>query len=245
MFEEAMPAAGYIRFPLTQWSLLETASDGQGEARREAVSQVVRLYSSAIRAFVASRRGVRADHVDDIVQDFLTFKWIERDFFATLDRQRGRFRAYLLVSLRNFVARWLRRDRAGSMVAYSESAASARSRRGCSSDRSFWQEWARQILLETVERFRAQCMQDQRPDLWGIFEARVIRPTLLQGQPTPYEQLVEAYGFKSPVQAGNALVTAKRAFVRVLHQVLLQYEDGERHVDQQVNELMAILGAGQ
>jgi hypothetical protein len=53
----------------------------------------------------------------------------------------------------------------------------------------------------------------------------VLLPTLAGSAATAYETLVERFGFHSPGQASNALVTAKRHFERTLRAVIAETED--------------------
>lgn len=46
---------------------------------------------------------------------------------------------------------------------------------------------------------------------------------------------------QSPMQASNALITAKRMFVRKLREAVADYVNGEREIDKALAELQAIL----
>jgi hypothetical protein len=55
---------------------------------------------------------------------------------------------------------------------------------------------------------------------------------------------VEKFGFRSPTEASNALVTAKRMFVRALRAVVAEYARDENGIDREIEELRAILSRG-
>jgi hypothetical protein len=86
-----------------------------------------------------------------------------------------------------------------------------------------------------------ECQGSGRNDLWIVFQARVLDPTLGQGEAVPYEDIVRQAGFDSPVQAANALVTAKRMFARILRNVISEYEADETEIDNEINDLHQIL----
>ena len=65
-------------------------------------------------------------------------------------------------------------------------------------------------------------------DIWGVFEARVLGPLFQNAEPVPYEQIVARFGFKSPAQASNVLVSARRMFERVLRSWLGNTKKGKR-----------------
>jgi hypothetical protein len=53
--------------------------------------------------------------------------------------------------------------------------------------------------------------------------------------------VVVRFGFKSPTEASNALVTAKRMFVRALRSVVAEYATDEAGINGEIEELRAIL----
>lgn len=230
-----------VRFPTTQWWLLLKAGGADQAEKRFALERLIRSYMQPIRAFVASRRGANTDQVDDIVQDFMTLKWIERDFLDRFTPEKGRFRSYLVVSLGRFVSNWLRDRRA--IRAEKEIPPETL---GCGDgpEAHFERAWACRVVSDAVERFRENCSELGRPELWGVFEARVLTPTMAGCKPTQYAELIRIFGFKSPMQAGNALVTAKRAFARVLTQVIAEHDGPIEELDVEIAALMRMLGRG-
>jgi hypothetical protein len=88
---------------------------------------------------------------------------------------------------------------------------------------------------------RRECEQKGRMDLWEIFDGRVVQPLLGAETTLPYETLVQRYRFESPLQASNALITAKRMFRRNLEEVVRDTVETEAEVDQEIRELKRIL----
>jgi len=92
-----------------------------------------------------------------------------------------------------------------------------------------------------LQRTQTECEATGRTNFWGLFEVRVVGP-LLRGEPPPaYDELVARFGFQSPLQASNALTTAKRIFTRALHAVVAEYAESEEAVEEELRELRAIL----
>ncbi|MFO1012016.1 MAG: sigma-70 family RNA polymerase sigma factor [Planctomycetota bacterium] len=91
------PFAG---FPTTRWSTVLDALAPE-RASREALEHLCRRYWFPLYAF-ARRRGLAHDEAEDLVQAFLTRFLEKRDW--RVDPARGRFRAYLAASMRNFLA---------------------------------------------------------------------------------------------------------------------------------------------
>ena len=78
------------------------AGGDNSSAARDALAALCEAYWYPLYAYVR-RRGVDADDARDLTQGFLT-SLLERRDFETLRPERGRFRAFLLASLKHFLA---------------------------------------------------------------------------------------------------------------------------------------------
>ncbi|WCJ59929.1 hypothetical protein NXS98_02050 [Fontisphaera persica] len=88
---------------------------------------------------------------------------------------------------------------------------------------------------------RLACQENGRHRVWEVFERRLLQPILEGETPVPYQDLCLQLGFNDPVEAGNALVTAKRMFARMLREVIREYASSEEEVETEIQELMAAL----
>jgi DNA-directed RNA polymerase specialized sigma24 family protein len=91
-----------VRFATTSWNRVLLAGNGDEESRGE-FATLCRDYWYPLYAFLR-RSGTKAEDAEDTVQAI--FAWlIESDFVQRADPARGRFRNFLMVSLRQFQAR--------------------------------------------------------------------------------------------------------------------------------------------
>jgi RNA polymerase sigma-70 factor (ECF subfamily) len=235
-------------FPTTHWSLIAGAgTNGSDATTRQALQELLRRYLPALRSHLILRKRIESNRSDDILQAFLTDKVLTRRLLHKADRAKGRFRTFLLTALDRYAANQLAADRAKkrSDAQISELAVEPAVSDGRSPTREFEIAWARQVINQAIAQFRRECEASGRSDLWGLFEARLLMP-LLNGAESPgYEELVERFGFASPSQASNALVTAKRGFVRAVRAVIGQYERNEQDIDNEINDLFTILTGSQ
>lgn len=96
------------RFATTQWSLV-LAAGRRGSAEAEAaLEQLCSIYWYPLFAFVR-RRGYPVDEAEDLTQAFFT-RLIDKHDVAAADRDRGRFRTFLLTACNHFLLN--ERDRA-------------------------------------------------------------------------------------------------------------------------------------
>src|SRR5262245_39089031 len=227
-------------FPSTQWSLVDRAGAGDGVERQRALGDLLKRYLPALRAHLVVKKRIDRERAEDLLQGFVTNKVLEQGLIGRADPDKGRFRALLVTSLNHYVIDVFRHQR-GTPPAFSlgDSDHAQAGDSGSPSD-VFDVAWARELLGEVLLRMRVECEKSRRYDIWGIFETRILGPTLDNATTLPYEQLVRRFGFRSPTQAANALVTAKRMFTRILRGVVGEYA-GEAAVDGEIRDLHQIL----
>jgi len=235
-------------FPLTRWSLINRAG---GAARddpqtRAALEELVRRYLPALRAHLVLTRRLNPDDADERLQEFLASKVLEQQLIGRADRASGKFRTFLLASLRNFLIDHHRASSAAKRA--SARAVTAIDEQIVDQDQqqpgsAYELAWARQVIERATDLMRQECSRQQRDDLWGAFESRILRPALEGAEPIDYAQLVARYGWKSPEQASNALVTAKRMFLRTLRWAVSEYAE-DADVEDELRELKQVLSRG-
>jgi RNA polymerase sigma factor (sigma-70 family) len=89
-------------FPPTMWHLVREASHSSGSSNaQEALGALFRLYWGPLYAFLL-REGKSAHDAEDLLQGFF-LHLLEKEKLAKVSEERGRFRTFLLTSLRNYV----------------------------------------------------------------------------------------------------------------------------------------------
>jgi len=244
---QAKRYAGGGRVPTTHWSLVAKAGMDDVAAGREALGELLTRYLPALQAHLVYSKNFRVEEAEDLLQDFIAAKVIENGLVAAADRQLGRFRTFLLTSLDRFLVDTIRRDsrkkRApdeGHVVAMGEKAGMLQGDQSPAD--AFDVEWARRVIVQSLERMQSECEASGREDVWGVFEARVAEPTLHGAEPLDYAVLIERFALQSPSQASNVLITGKRIFARVLREVVGEYALQPDEIESEIRELREILG---
>jgi RNA polymerase sigma-70 factor (ECF subfamily) len=216
------------------------------EAKREALGQLLGRYLPALQAHLVHHKRIPPEKADDLVQEFVASKILEKDLISRADQQLGKLRTFLLTALDRFVKNQLRDEHAkkrapsqGELVAFDERQAGLPA--GQRPSEAFDVAWARGVISEALQQMRQECESSGRMKLWNIFQCRVVGPTLEGTQPVDYSQLVERFGFQSPTQAANALTTAKRMYARALRWAVGQYAQDQTEVESEIEELKKIL----
>jgi len=234
-------------FPTTRWTLVELVQRSDGELRKSVLADLLRAYLPALRCHLVFVRRFDSHTADDLLQSFVTEKILAKGIIGHAIRSRGRFRNFLLVSLNRFVANHYRDARRlkryGGNVGPPEQFLALQDTLPVVED-AFEISWAKQVLVQAIERMRAECNCSGRPDVWGVFEERIWKPAQHGVQPMAYELLVARYGFVSPTQASNVLTTASRMYRRCLRSIVANYTRNESEIDDEIADLQRILSRG-
>ena len=97
-------------FKTTCWSVVLSAGHDPADVARQSLELLCRAYWFPLYAYVR-RHGHSPEDAQDLTQEFFAV-FIARGAFARADRERGRFRTYLLTSLKHFLhEEWRRANR--------------------------------------------------------------------------------------------------------------------------------------
>ena len=101
---------GASHFPTTRWTLVVAAGDSQRKEARAALVSLCENYWYPLYAYIR-RRGYPPDQAQDLTQEFFV-RVLEGRYLDRADPEKGRFRAFLLSSLKFFLADEADRTRA-------------------------------------------------------------------------------------------------------------------------------------
>jgi hypothetical protein len=210
-------------FPRTDWAELGKAA----EAEQMPLDRLVRLYWQPLRIFLVATFPSVKNQADTLLQDFAEDKLLQEGWLRKADQSRGRFRDFLKTSLRNFVLNRLNLAEVKNPPISLEELEQELPEREAASE-EFDLAWAQTVLAETLRRMEADCKnpgedQPRRGYIWEMFRLRLLEPILNGAAEVPYEQLIDRFGLKSPTDASNTLLSAKRIFKAHLSKVIKEY----------------------
>jgi RNA polymerase sigma factor (sigma-70 family) len=151
-------------FVTTHWSVVLAAGRDDSTRARPALEKLCRNYWYPLYAFVR-RLGHSAHDAEDLVQSFFAV-CLEKNYLAAVEQGRGRFRSFLLVALKRFLAnewdkqRAQKRGGAQTVVALDSLTAEQRyalePADALSADKLFDRRWALALLDQVVNRLREE-----------------------------------------------------------------------------------------
>ena len=92
---------GSPRFPETAWSLVVSAGEQTSDQSRQALERLCSVYWYPIYGYVR-RKGHDEEAARDLTQEFFT-RLVEKNYVASADHDRGRFRSFLLMAVQRFL----------------------------------------------------------------------------------------------------------------------------------------------
>src|SRR4051794_37449458 len=158
-------------FVTTRWSVVLAAQDKSSPDSAAALETLCRAYWYPLYAYV--RGSGRSPHdAQDLTQEFFA-RLLARDWLRVVIPEKGRFRTFLLVAMKRFLANEWRRAsaqrRGGGQVqvqfdtAFAESRYAADESSMVPSDETFDRQWAMTLLDLTVGRLRAEFTAAGKP----------------------------------------------------------------------------------
>jgi len=161
-------------FATTHWSLVLAAADEKSPRAVDALESLCRAYWYPLYVYVR-RKGYSAADAQDLTQEFFS-QLLSKDYLNIADRNRGKFRSFLLGSLEHFLAREWNKARAqkrgGGRSHFSLDEKDAENRyliepaHALTPDKVFDRRWATTLLDQAMAQLRDECISDGKGDLF-------------------------------------------------------------------------------
>ena len=239
-------------FAPTHWSVIIAAgkSEVTPEIAKVALAQLCQTYWAPLYTFVRNR-GYSVHDAQDLTQGFFAYL-IEHKIYARADPQKGRFRAFLLASLKKFLADARDREQAlkrgGGMefvplneeeIGVAESLFQTHSNLD-NEDRLFERSWAEALVAAGLERLSASYRLEGRERLFEELKMYVTGGV----DPLPaYSDLAIRLGLVASSLRSH--VTRLRARYReALRLEVRRTVETEAEVDAELHELLRVLTSG-
>ena len=238
------------RFPTTQWEMLEGLREADTAACREIIVSLYQIYWKPVYCYICSR-GHRGEDAKDLTQQFL-IEWIEKGKFARADRTRARFRTFLLASLNNFLKSAYRDEHAikrypsGGIVSIEDVIKNAdivfdpRDEKAVTPEDVFNRTWVLELLLRVLRMFEQECRATGKEVHYELLRMCIVEPEL-EGEPRPPRRELAQKLHLTEKEVANRLLTARRAFMRLLRKEIRTFAFSDEDVALETKELFHFL----
>jgi RNA polymerase sigma factor (sigma-70 family) len=177
--------AGVAQFANTHWSIVLSAADKRNPTRAlESLEKLCRLYWHPLY-FYARRQGENQPDAQDLTQEFFA-RLLQNDLLDSVDRNKGRFRSFLLAAFKHFLSNERDKARAqkrgGGQVPVPIDVRDAETHYGfepvekMTAEKIFERRWAMTLLEQTAARLRQEYERDGKARLFEQLKVTLTEP---------------------------------------------------------------------
>ncbi len=239
------PRSSAAQFATTHWSVVLAAGRTPSAGSQQALTSLCETYWYPAYAYVR-RRGHSREEAQDLTQEFF-LRLLEKDVLQAADPMRGKFRSFLLASLKNFLANERRdaraRKRGGGRVHLSLDFQSAEDRYQfepvdqLTPERIYERRWAMTLLERALSRLRSEHVTVGKCDHFD--ELKVFLGA--EDRKVSNEEVAEKLGMTE----GAVKVSVhhlRRRCREILREEIGQTVVGSEEVDDELRQLFSALG---
>ena len=206
--------------------------------REVILAELCRDYWKPIYSYLRAM-GLGNEEAKDFVQGFFTDKVLGQEFVQKADRTKGRFRSFLLRSVRNYATSIRRANK----LHWSFDDARQTPRTATDPEHEFNRAWADKILQDVLEDLEQECQQRNKTTHWRVFRDWLLEPEISE-EPKTVGDLCARYGLKDASTAYHMIENIKRRFRSILYSHLRPLAGSEADVEVEVREFIEIFSRG-
>ena len=234
-------------FATTHWSVVLAAGDPASPAAHAALETLCRTYWYPLYAYLR-RTGYGPEDAEDLVQGFF-LRLLRREILKSVQREGGRFRSFLLGTLKHYLSdekeRTGAQKRGGAhqLVSWDPAQAEQQFLREpvdiASPDRLFDRRWALILLEQAMNRLRQECVAAGNAERFAQLKGFVSGE---KGELSYAEAAVRSSLTPSGVK--SAIFRFRRRYHELIHEEVSQTVADPRETEEELRYLLELFSAG-
>jgi RNA polymerase sigma-70 factor (ECF subfamily) len=237
--------SGNELFVSTRWTIVLKAGDSATTSIQalSALSELCQIYWRPLYVFLR-KKGYRHEDAQDLTQSFFAHL-IETRGYARADQKKGRFRAFLLAALKNFIADARDREHAlkrggGMILARLDDMPEAQRAAKCEADEAYDHEWAAALVRQALDRLEQECVLGGKSELFDYIVPYLAAP---EESAIPYEEMARA-SHRDVTTLRHELARLRRRYRAILREEVRGTVREAAEVDEELRYLCHALAAG-
>src|SRR2546422_4378518 len=233
-------------FATTHWSVVVAASDQNSPEKVDALEKLCRAYWYPLYVFIR-RQGYDPPDAQDLTQGFFT-RLLEKNYLAQADRQKGRFRSFLLAALKHFVsdeqdkAKAQKRGGGQALISLDDQTAEKRYRVEpadiMSAEKLFERRWALTLLEQARARLRDEYVTAGNAEFYD--ELKVLE-TGEKSMVTYAELAVRLGTTESAIK--SAAPRLRRRYAELVREEVAHTVNSPSEIDEEIRYLIAVISS--
>jgi RNA polymerase sigma-70 factor (ECF subfamily) len=240
------PTISGAQFDKTQWSQVIRATDATAEGSSSALQNLCQSYWYPLYAFVR-RSGHSPQDAEDLTQTFFA-RLLDKNYLASADQEKGRFRTFLIVALKRFLANEFEKQHAikrggfSTFVEIDQEHAEALYGEELAirdqPDSLLEKQWAITLIENVMKRLQTEYIESDRSELFNLLRSSITRDHSAMG----YAKIAEH------LKTTEAAVKMAAMRMRERYQTLLREEIGRTvaspdDIDDEIRHLFAVFSS--
>jgi RNA polymerase sigma-70 factor (ECF subfamily) len=240
----SLPSSRHEWFVTTHWSVVLAAGRKDSQRARDALESLCQAYWYPLYAFVR-RLGHGPHDAEDLVQAFFA-QCLAKNYLGAADQSKGRFRSFLLLAFKRFLANeWDRkraRKRGGAIPALSLDSLTAEQRYALeptdqlTADRLFERRWAMTLLENVLTKLRAEQVEAGRAETFAALQDCLTG----DGRSSGYQHLAKRIGI-SEGAVKIAVHRLRRRYRELLQEEIANTVGSPEEVDDERRYLLSVI----
>jgi RNA polymerase sigma-70 factor (ECF subfamily) len=236
---------GGAAFRTTRWSVVVRAGQTEAAGSVEALEELCKGYWYPVYCFVR-RCGRSALEAEDLVQGFF-LKLLQKNYLAQADRERGKFRTFLLAAVKHFLANEQEhaeaKKRGGGIefIALDAEELERKFSRETACEQTpemlFEKRWAETILENSLRRLRFEFDGGGKVQRFDI-----LKPFLLRQKEASYREASDKLGM-SEAAVKSAIFRMRERFQTIFREEIGQTVVTTQEIDAEIRHLLEVLAA--
>jgi RNA polymerase sigma factor (sigma-70 family) len=189
----------YSPFAVTQWNLIRCAQGANSPEALAALNDLCTAYWQPLHGYVR-RSGFNKEEAEDITQAFFE-RVLDKNYLAAVDPSKGKFRSFLIATLKNFLRNYRRDSRAqkrgggASFISFEEGfdeslCANNPAFHVADPEHFFELQWAVAVFSQALVRLRIAFLKTQPATLFEDVKLAIT----LDDAKTSYAEIAEKHG---------------------------------------------------
>lgn len=231
-------------FETTRWTMVLTARDSESGESDRAMEELCRTYWEALYLYVR-RSGYSPEDASDLTQAFFA-RLLDKRYINDVDREKGKFRSFLLKALNHFLADEWRRSKAlkrGGQFTFVpidtddlEARLALEGEAGMSPDIAYDRSWAIAVFDRAMERLRNESTRSGKASVFETLKEYLSSP----GEPGNYAISGARLGLSGRAVAVH-VHRLRRRYGQLIYEEVSQTVADPEQVDEELQHLLQVL----
>ena len=238
--------SGTGHFATTNWSVVLAASSSSSSRYEEAISSLCQTYWFPLYAYLR-KRGYDPHQAEDYIQSFFVHM-LEKHYLRRIEPNRGKFRSFLLIALKRFVAdqhdlaqafkRGGGHKKISIDIGFAEDKYALEPVSDLSPERIFEKSWALAVLEQTMARLEAEFKNMNKQKLFHSLKVYLGG----EGDLVPYRNAAADLDMtEDAVKA--AVYRLRRQYRQLLRNEIAQTVTSNKQIDEEINDLFVAVSS--